>query len=173
MERTLEERISAELDTLWQAALFLSGGGSDRAERLLQDMVSVVSDEYPGALQLDDGSDGLERFFVRRFFQDAPPFLLGSDRSSTRGSIGDMGSDVQALLGDAGRIPPRARAALWLVVIRRRSYADGSEILGIDRAELHALLEHRETLLASLVGRSTQRLTDIERRIRSSEESAS
>jgi len=172
MNRTVEERVGAEIDTLWQAALFLGGGSRSRAERLLCDSVVAATDEYGGMLHVEDRPDGLERFLVRRFFRDAPPLYLAPASRSTHEPVDGVAPDVEALLREAGRIPRRPRAAVWLIMIRRHSYAEGASILDIDEGELPPLLTHRDALVAHLIGRSGRKLADLLRRRASPEESA-
>lgn len=173
MNRIVEERVSAEIDTLWQAALFLGGGSKGKAERILEDAIAAAADDYGGGHRIENVPDGFERFLVRRFFQNAPPLYLAPEFSTTDEPLDGVAPDVKALLREAGRIPCRPRAVLWLIMIRRRSYAEGALILGIDEAELRPLLEHREMLMAELIGRSSQKLENMIRRKRSSEETAS
>lgn len=144
MTRTIEDQVSLELDTLWQAALFLAGGEPRGAETLLVDTVAAASDSFLGATVVDGNADAVERFMVRRFFNETPWLPPGR----TRRPEPDLPHDVDALLRSAGSIPPRSRAALWLVVIRRKPYREGAEILGVDGKELRGLLEHRERLVA-------------------------
>lgn len=144
MTRTIEDQVSLELDTLWQAALFLAGGEPRGAESLLVDTVDAASDSYLGATVVNGDEDAVERFMVRRFFEGSPWLPRGRRRRSAR----NLSADVEALLRSAGRLPPRSRAALWLVVIRRKPYRDGADILGIDPAELRGLLEYRDALVA-------------------------
>jgi hypothetical protein len=144
MTRTIEDQVSLELDTLWQAALFLAGGEPRGAQSLLVDTVEAASDYHVGAAAMDGADDAVERFMVRRFF-DRTPWL---PRGGARRPVRCFPDDVEALLRSAGSLPPRSRAALWLVVIRRKPYRDGAEILGVDREELRRLLEHRDALVA-------------------------
>ncbi|MEX2471818.1 MAG: hypothetical protein WEA34_06545 [Gemmatimonadota bacterium] len=144
MTRTIEDQVSLELDTLWQAALFLAGGEPRGAESLLVDTVVAASEDYLRVAMMDGASDAVERLMLRRFFDHTPWLPQGR---ALRGSR-DVPEDVDDLLRSAGSIPPRSRAALWLVVIRRKPYVEGADILGIDGEELRGLLEHRETLMA-------------------------
>lgn len=173
MTRTLEEQISAELDTLWQAALFLAGGRREEAEWLLEDTVTAASDDRFATLQVGDGPDRLERFMVRRFFQGPARLSPVPGTAGRDGPVEQLDADVETLFSDAGRVPDRPRAALWLVVIRRRSYDDGASILGIDRDELRDLLEYREVLVADVVRQSAETIAEILGPGASSQESAS
>ncbi|MEX2468071.1 MAG: hypothetical protein WD995_14260 [Gemmatimonadota bacterium] len=161
MTWTLEEQISAELDTLWQAALFLAGGRREEAEWLLEDTVSAASDDLVVTLQVADGTDKLERFMVRRFFQGAVRMSLAPGTVTHDDSAEAPEAEVAALLRDAGRVPDRPRAALWLIVIRRRSYDEGASILGIERDELRDLLEYREVLMADVIRNAADIVTEM------------
>lgn len=158
MTRALEEQLGTELDALWQAALFLSGGDDRRAEAMLVDTVSSASDDYSGALEWDAAPDLLEQYLVRRFFQSSPPLgarpVPGGERDLPAARL-----DVDTLLEDAGAIPPRPRAALWLVIVRRKSYAEAAEILDIEGEALQRLLQYRDAFMAQTFGRSARRLT--------------
>jgi hypothetical protein len=161
MTNTLEEQISAELDTLWQAALFLSGGDQEEAEWLLGDSVTAASDDQLLGLHGDNGSDRLERFMVRRFFQGVKPMAFAPGTPRRGDPAEKLEADVAGLLRDAARVPDRARAALWLVVIRRRSYEEGASILCIDRDELRDLIEYREVLMTDMMRRSAENASKI------------
>jgi len=151
---TLEEQISAEFDTLWQAAVFLTGGRESEAEQLVLETVVAACDDHSGAFEGLSGSDRLERFMLRRFFeqplhQGPIPLVVSGTPRILEGDI-----DVEALLQGAGSVPATSRAALWLVVVRRRSYEDGAGILGIDRDQLRELLQYRDVLMVHAVRRS-------------------
>lgn len=161
MTNTLEEQISAELDALWQAALFLAGGEWEEAEWLLGDTVTAASDDQLLMLHGDSGSDRLERFMVRRFFQGALRMSFAPRTAHRDGPPEKLEAEVAGLLRDAARVPARPRAALWLVVIRRRSYEEGASILGIDRNELRDLLEYREVLMTDVLRRSAEHAREI------------
>ncbi|MDZ7779006.1 MAG: hypothetical protein U5R14_03580 [Gemmatimonadota bacterium] len=156
MSRTLEEQISSELDTLWQAALFLTGGVEQRAEPLLLHVITLVSHEDPGALEREDGTDVLERFMLRQFFDQ--PLRGGDSPPRSTSSCEGVDPDVAELLNDAGAVPDRARPALWLVLVRRRSYEEAAEVLGIEGDTLRELLGYRDVLMARVAARSGGRV---------------
>lgn len=156
MSWTLEEQVGAELDTLWQAALFLEGGRETRAEALLSRAVAAAADDVLG-VDMDSGhADLVERFMVRRFFEDAGTSWAPGSDPDRRSASAPSGLNVATLLREAGEVPEGPRAALWLVLVRRRSYEESAAILGIERAELAKLLTYRELLLARLAGRASR-----------------
>ena len=64
--------------------------------------------------------------------------------------------DPQALFMAAERVPPRARAALWLVIFRRWTYDDASRALDTDPGSLKDLLSYRHVLLTALMRGSSE-----------------
>ena len=78
---------------------------------------------------------------------------------------GSMEIDPEALFGAAAKMPPLARAAIWLVVFRRWSYGEVSSVLGTDVEGLKDLLQYRQVLVTAVVRRTLDRSgTDDERR---------
>ena len=55
----------------------------------------------------------------------------------------------------AAAVPWGARAALWLVLLRRWSYADASATIGVTADVLKDLLEYRHTLMGAILGSNT------------------
>lgn len=147
MARTFEEVAGAELDGLWAGALFLLAGDEDRARRLVETtlvraaavFVCRARDEAPGAWLMDR----MVRAFLAEDAVDggSPPY---PERGRDRGL--DSSPPPDPLHQAAGVTPPPARAALWLVLFRRRSYADAQDVLGVERAELATLLEAQAEL---------------------------
>jgi DNA-directed RNA polymerase specialized sigma24 family protein len=154
MARTFEELTGEGLDTLYQGALFLTGGHRDDAEHLLVDALTL-------AYRLSRGAEDpvavrwLEARLARAFFAGASgphprmPAAIGAaapDPSVLEG-IGP-----EAMFLAAGTLPPRPRAALWLVLVQRWPYADAAEALGVTTERLRELLQYRDALLAALLG---------------------
>ena len=80
-------------------------------------------------------------------------------------SPGAVEIDPEALFGAAAKMPPLARAALWLVVFRRWSYDQASRVLGTDVDGLKGLLRYRQVLVTAVVRRTLDRSgTDDDRR---------
>ncbi len=65
--------------------------------------------------------------------------------------------DPFALHKAARRIPPRARAALWLVLLRRWKYSEASRVLETDLDDLKDLLGYRHLLLTAVLRGPDQR----------------
>ena len=140
MSRTFEERASAGLDALYQGALFLSGGHPDEAEELLVAAVSRAFRER----QAGAGAEPFERHLEGTL---AVVALQAGGRSVT-GAHAREG--VHPLHAAAATMPMRARAALWLVLLRRWSYADAALEIGVERDRLRDLLAWRERLARAL-----------------------
>jgi len=153
VEETFEEKLGSRLDGLYAGALFLAGGDELAARALLVDAIQrafrVFRRERPaeGADVWFDGqlfrafrrsagtpwerldaSDPSEAHPVRAAPADAPPF------------------DFAALARAAANIPPLPRGAIWLVVLRRWSYAEAARLLELDPSELPELLAYRRLL---------------------------
>jgi hypothetical protein len=134
MPQAFEELAGRKIDDLFSGSLLLSGGHEDAAEELL---VWTVRRAFHAFARGD--SDGeVERWLEARLARD---FL------EIFGRLGWDGDRIgSALFRAMDRIPPRARVALWLLLLRRWSYADVEDLLGGERGELEALLSHRASL---------------------------
>ncbi len=158
MTKALEELVIEELDTLYRGALFLSAGDRGNADELLHDtaIAAYRSGARDGKLV---GSQPLERMMIRCFReQNAPgvvPLKQAKRGSPPSGWDGNL--TPSALFRAAGAVPPAARAALWLVVIRRWSYEDAATLLGIDQEGLKALLAYRDAFMSAAMRSSTVR----------------
>jgi len=158
MPLTFEERISEDLDALYSGAAFLSGGQGGPAQRLLVDAVSAASSEYK-----EDGSPGeftpwMEGVLVRTLLASGAPsggsVVRGSGRSSAPAQVGPQELDNIAwadMVRGAASIPARARAALWLVLLRRWRYSDAAAAMGVSLASLRELLDHRDAFFQHVV----------------------
>jgi DNA-directed RNA polymerase specialized sigma24 family protein len=165
MSRSFEELAGGELDSLYQGALFLTGGDSHGTERLLVETLTQAFGAFSSPEWTDDETDTewLEARLVQTFMgPDREQPLPHLPEGRKRVELGEMifpslGTDV--LFAAAASVPPLARAALWLVLLRRRSYADAMEVMTIDSQTLASLLSYRDLLLReSLSGSKRHRL---------------
>ncbi len=157
MPGTMDEQLLSELDTLWQMALFLEGGDEAGAEALLAGLLGDVVREMDGRQEPAMADDLFERALLRRFFEEAPPVsTIQGDGSMVARVVGD-GLSLQSLLDEVDRLPKRARAALWLVLVRRRSSDAAGVILDIDESHLRELLRYRDTFMTRVLTRTAGR----------------
>jgi DNA-directed RNA polymerase specialized sigma24 family protein len=154
MTHTFEELAATELDALYQGALFLRAGDPGEAELLLIEAVAQAFKKR--AMQPASASmqRWLERCLVQALLrQESDSVGTPSPATSSAGhreapSVGDVSPGQ--LYAAAEPIPPLARAALWLVILRRWTYADATDAVGVETHDIHLLLSHRETLLRGL-----------------------
>ena len=156
MHHTFEELASREIDGLYQGALFLEAGGREAAEDLLLTTLTAAFHAFRNVGQGTDAAGWLEGRMVEGYLSGIP--LADLDGASVEeldmpspALTGRVEVDPFALHKAAGRVPPRARAALWLVVLRRWKYADASRILGTDLHDLKDLLRYRHLLLTAVL----------------------
>ena len=163
MDHSFEEVAVREVDDLYREALFLGAGNEARAEALLLDTLArafrVPAEARPGG----EARRWLQGRMVRRFLERAgaepgagenPEDAEGDAPFSPLEVEGRMRFDTvepRALFDAAGRLPPRARAAIWLVVFGRWSYEEAAEILDAGRDELRNLLRYRHAFLVHLM----------------------
>lgn len=165
MSHDFEKVAVQEIDDLYRQALFLRAGDEAEAERLLLDALSrafrILRQERP------DGDP--RRWFQRRMIRD---FLSRANQTEAvrpalrwpwRGPFsalefdakpGPEGVDADALFRAAGRLPSPARAAIWLVVFARWSYAEAAEALGTSLDEFRELLAYRHGFMADVMRRA-------------------
>lgn len=158
MSKTFEEVATPELDGLYQGALFLTGGDERGAERLLiTSITSAFARHTSGDVDAPLLEDNLVRTFLVTVSHDHPE----RDRVEVGGSEGKVEAledlSPAEVFSAAALLPPRGRAAIWLVTFLRRSYADAGRVLRLDRAGVVALLAHNETLRAAVVRAHTTR----------------
>ena len=171
MHRTFEELAGQEIDGLYHGALFLKAGEEAAAEDLVLWTLTGASQSFRRGLSHSDASRWLEDRLVRAFLAGEAPAgeapagaspldsedgpIDGAEPvrvpSAVRGEI-----DPQALFMAAERVPPRARAALWLVIFRRWTYDDASRALDTDPGSLKDLLSYRHVLLTALMRGSSE-----------------
>jgi DNA-directed RNA polymerase specialized sigma24 family protein len=169
MSQSFEELAGSQLDSLYQAALFLTGGDANETERLLVETLTHAFGEFSSHEQagIEDGTRWLEVRLIQTFIgPDEEEPLPQLPDSTERPELGEMTlppleSDV--LFTAAASIPRLARAALWLVLLRRRSYGDAMEVMAIDSRSLASLLAYRDLLLRETLLRSKKRSLGVER----------
>ena len=174
MGETLEEFTGRHIDGLYHGALFLNGGEEPPAEDLVLWTLTGAFQEFR---QIQDGS-ATERWIERKLVEvflartvvgdyestDADGFSVDAPASSGPSS-GAVEIDPEALFGAAAKMPPLARAAIWLVLFRRWSYGEASSVLGTDVEGLKDLLRYRQVLVTAVVRKSVRRNgTDHDRR---------
>ncbi|NIP57750.1 MAG: hypothetical protein GWM92_05930 [Gemmatimonadetes bacterium] len=162
MSQAFEKVAVREIDDLYRQALFLRAGDEVEAERLLLDALSRAFRN----LGQERPDEEPRRWFQRRMIRD---FLAEVKRAAAarpplrwpwRGPFsaleigaasGPEGVDADALFRAAGRLPPPARAAIWLVVFARWSYAEAAEALGTNLDELRELMAYRHGFMADVM----------------------
>lgn len=163
MARTFEELTGEGLDTLYQGALFLTGGHHEDAEHLLVDALTLAYRQSRGA---DDpvAVRWLEARLVRAFLAEAPrPDAVTPQVTGVAGLDPSILEEIgpEAMFLAAGTLPPMSRAALWLVLVQRWSYVDAAEALDITTERLRDLLRYRDALLVALL-RAPRKSDDID-----------
>jgi len=156
MSKTFEELAGSELDTLYQGALFLSGGDARAAERLLIESITLAFEEHAG----DTDERETRRWFEARLVRSFLRHVRGEPRPTAAAPLNRDGIDPNAfqslgsdeLFGAAAEIPAWPRAALWLVLLRRWSYEDAAAAMNIDERWMYTLLGYRDALMRELLG---------------------
>ena len=136
MSRTFEEMASRELDSLYQGALFLSGGKPWMAEKLLVETMTSSFREHGKAMPEGAVDHWLEGQLVQQF-------LLGVELGPSE--------EADTLYAAAAALPPWPRAAVWLVLLRRWSYAEARVALAVDLDVLEDLLRYRDQLMTEIL----------------------
>jgi DNA-directed RNA polymerase specialized sigma24 family protein len=157
MAQTFEELVGSELDSLYQGALFLSGGNRQGAERLLVEAVTLAFQEHVPDTQIGDVRRWLEARLARAFLRavrEGPRTLPAETirRISLDSDTFDL-LDADSLYEAAASLPPGPRVALWLVLLRRWGYAEAAQVLGVDDDAFDVLLGYRDVLLQQMLGR--------------------
>lgn len=176
MHRTFEELAGREIDGLYHGALFLKAGEEAAAEDLVLWTLTGASQSFRRGLSPSDASRWLEDRLVRAFLAgeapagEAPAGEAPAGEAPLDSEDGPIDAaepvrtpsavqaeiDPQALFMAAERVPPRARAALWLVIFRRWTYDDASRALDTDPGSLKDLLSYRHVLLTALMRGSSE-----------------
>lgn len=175
MQPTFEEIAGRELGHIYSAALFLSAGSRRLAEARVIGVMERAADRWFDGIAEDPGL-WIEDCLVRSFLDDeASNGTAGSHRVSGAAQTSARAHRFVTWLSEplwsrlvtparfladltreriydaAGALPPDARAAIWLVQFRRRSYAAAAETLHVEAEELHRLLRYRDAFLAELI----------------------
>ncbi len=174
MLETLEEFAGRHIDGLYHGALFLNGGEAPPAEDLVLWTLTGAFQEFRKVGEGRASERWIEQklvevFLARRATGDdlwTDWGALSADTPvSQEPSSGPLEIDADALFGAAAKIPPLARAAIWLVVFRRWPYGDASQALETDMDGLKDLLRYRQVLVTAVVRTSVDRNgTDHEQR---------
>jgi len=147
MPKTYEQTVGQELDTLYQGALFLSGGNRKEAEWLL---IGTVVGAFPAeGAGRPDITRWLEAQLASRFLGStvAPP--PAPTRTADIESMPDIRADD--LFRAVAAVPSWARAALWLVLLREWSYAEAGEALGVSIETIRRMLDYRHLLVREVL----------------------
>ncbi len=154
MSQTFEELAGKEVDGLFQGALFLQAGDEVAAEDLLLWTLTKAFHVFRETGGGESPDQWLEGRLVHEFLgllpkSDAAAQALAAELESPPQHVGTV--DPGALHEAAGRVPARARAALWLVVLRRWTYEEASAALHTNTEELEDLLRFRHTLMSAVL----------------------
>ncbi|MGH7502446.1 MAG: RNA polymerase sigma factor [Longimicrobiales bacterium] len=143
-----EEVLSRQLASLHAFALFLACDREDLAEDLL---ARAVSHAFEACLRGAEPAIALERGLVEEALtgrgKSTPPGQALPLRVTTLDRVRLRSVSPSCLRRAATRIPPDARAAIWLVVVDRRTYADAARLLGVDASTVESLLAWRDPLI--------------------------
>ena len=156
MHRTFEELASQEIDRLYRGALFLEAGEGQDAEDLLLSTLTAAFHAFRKVEQGTDAARWLEGRMVRAYLSalpeagsnDGAPEVVGTHAPPLMGTVE---VDPFALYKAARSVPPRARAALWLVLLRRWKYVEASRVLETDLDDLKSLLAYRHLLMTAVL----------------------
>lgn len=162
MSENIRDVAVREIDDLYRLALFLQAGDEEEAERLLLDALSRAVRILRDDRSEEEPRRWLQRRMIRDFLAEAgrAEALRSPVRWPWRGPFSALEIDTTtapdevdtaALFRAAGRLPPPARAAIWLVVFARWSYGETAEALGTDLDELRALLSYRHRFVADVL----------------------
>ena len=157
MSQTFEELATGEIDGLYQGALFLVAGDEVEAEQLLIETLGSSFSRFHAGDSTADIGQWLEGKMVATFMESHPRDLDVKPPAPVHNRHGSHASafsslDAQGLHAAASEVPWAARAALWLVLLRRWGYEEASAAMGVDRTVLKNLLEFRHTLIGAILG---------------------
>lgn len=153
MSETFEELAGREVDGLFQGALFLRAGD----ERAAEDLLLWTLTRAFHAFREQGGGERPDRWLEGRLVHEflALPRSPGGARAAPAEPTNRAGEvapvDPDALYRAAAEVPPRARAALWLVVLRRWTYEAAAGSLRTSIGELKDLLRYRHTLMSAVL----------------------
>ena len=152
MSRTFEEMASRELDSLYQGALFLSGGEPWMAEKLLVESMTSSFRGHGKVMSEGAVEHWLEGQLAKQFLLgvELRPSQIGGTREGGVSGAFD-GLEADTLYAAAAALPPWPRAAVWLVLLRRWSYAEARVALAVDLDVLGDLLRYRDQLMTEIL----------------------
>ncbi len=160
MSQTFEELVCSELNSLYQGALFLHAGDSKASEALL---LRMLARSFPRYVEVPPGKESawLEGQLVSEYLG----FQSNSDRIPVDSSSTEFLAPVKAqdlsrdvtwskdrLFAAARDLPAASRAAVWLTLFRRWSYAESWKILRVSEEAFHRLLSFRSLLTTTPPG---------------------
>lgn len=157
MPRTFEEMASRELDSLYQGALFLTGGDPLLAETLLVNTLTGSFAAYGRQRSREAAERWLEGRLVQQFLSQRKPDAVRTGqrhRRSLRRAFDEL--DADTLFSAAEALPSWPRAAIWLVLLRRWSYAEACTAMGVEREVLEDLLRFRDVLMTEILRMSSR-----------------
>ena len=168
MQQTFEEFAGRYIDDLYHGALFLNGGEEPPAEDLVLWTLTGAFQEFRQIGDVSAAAEWIEEKLVKVFLaraasgwtDDGSNEVVGSSvnvPSSYEPSSGTVQIDSEALFRAGAKMPPLARAAIWLVVFRRWPYGAASNVLGTDVDGLKDLLRYRQVLVTAVVRGSVDR----------------
>lgn len=149
MNKTFEETVTPKLDMMYRGALFLAAGRAHDAERLLLEAVRTAFRRHGESLPESEADHWLEAQLAHSFLDSESLADVRSERSP-----GEV-HGVDPVYPAASVLPPKARVAIWLVVVRRWKYEAAAETLQLPMEEFSGLLTHRKSFLAALRAESS------------------
>lgn len=154
-----EEQAAAELDALYQGALFLQAGDEEATERLVVGVLTRAFHKRSPSPGDGDRTRWLEGELARGFVTSVRDGGGSHRGSRTGGGAGIDGLPVETavLLRAASQVPPVPRAVLWLVLFRRWSYQDAAGSLDLTREQVRNLLSWRSVLADALLAPGIRR----------------
>jgi len=168
VHQTFEEFTGRHIDGLYHGALFLTGGEEPPAEDLVLWTLTGAFHEFRHIENVSAAAEWIEGKLVELFLARAASGSGDDGSTEVDGSSVDVPSshepfsgtveiDSEALFRAGAKMPPLARAAIWLVVFRRWPYGDASIVLGTDVDGVKDLLRYRQVLMTAVVRRSVDR----------------
>lgn len=160
MPEAFEELAVREIDGLYHGALFLAAGDEAEAQDLLLEVMAGSFETY----RAGGGRDGdparwlegrLARLFLGEGADDHGKLVAPGPREELFGPEARERLDglrSRDLYRGARGVPERARAVLFLVLLRRWSYREAAKALEMRLEELKELLRYRHAFVAAILG---------------------